>query len=352
MKLSNNNLNSMRFTTLANLAHKYKLYKKVCWYYINIKKIYPEIGKYYTFNEVHLNNTVSINTNIEIILTVYNSLHDVKKCINSLLSNTDKNFTRIIVINDYSNKQVSKYLRDVFLMDNNIILLENYKNMGYTKSINIGLKLSTSDYVITLNSDTIVSKGWTEKMLNIFNTNQNIGMVGPLSNAATWQNIPKLKDNNNKFLVNDLPKNTTVEEMAILVAKCSNKSFPQVELLNGFCIMIRREVIEKVGYMDEEFFPLGYGEETDYCIRVKEVGFDLVIADNVYVYHAKSKSFGNEKRKELSARGEAAIKYKHGYKAYLDIKKRMDTNKELFRIRSNIKIKIEQLSKDHGSDDY
>ena len=55
--------------------------------------------------------------------------------------------------------------------------------------------------------------------------------------------------------------------------------------------------------MDEENFPIGYGEENDYCIRAADAGFTLAIADDAYVFHAKSKSFGHSRRKELSKQG-------------------------------------------------
>ena len=326
----------MTLLSFGNFFFEEHLFMKSKWYYMQSKKEMSRVNNFLETSIKKIEEKIFHNElfEIEIIIPIFNSLEDFQQCISSVIKYASN--SRIILINDSSNNVTTQYLRKLAFTNDFIYLVENYKNMGYTKSINRGLKLSTSKYVITLNSDTIVSKGWLNKMVNVFNTYQNVGIVGPLSNAATWQNIPMLKDANNRFVVNDLPENFTVGSMASLIEKYSNKVYPKVDLLNGFCMMIKREVIEKIGYMDEEFFPLGYGEETDYCIRAKKAGFDLRIADNVYIYHAKSKSFGNEKRKELSIRGEEALKYKHGEKEYKSIKNSMDNNVELARIRANI----------------
>lgn len=72
--------------------------------------------------------------------------------------------------------------------------------------------------------------------------------------------------------------------------------FPRVQLVNGFCLCIKRAVIDRIGLLDEDSYPKGYNEENDYCFRATDAGFDLAIATNTYVYHAKSKSYTSEKR--------------------------------------------------------
>jgi glycosyltransferase involved in cell wall biosynthesis len=102
-----------------------------------------------------------------------------------------------------------------------------------------------------------------------------------------------------------------VDEMARLVASVSTRSYPRLPFVNGFCFMMHRKVIDAIGYMDEENFPIGYGEENDFCIRAADAGYELAIADDVYVFHAKSKSFGHQQRKVLSEQGSINLKKKH-----------------------------------------
>ena len=72
--------------------------------------------------------------------------------------------------------------------------------------------------------------------------------------------------------------------------------------LNGFCLLIRRAVLEGVGLFDEANFGEGYGEENDYCLRARNAGWTLALADDTYIYHAQSRSYNPERRKNLSDR--------------------------------------------------
>jgi glycosyltransferase involved in cell wall biosynthesis len=82
--------------------------------------------------------------------------------------------------------------------------------------------------------------------------------------------------------------------------------------LNGFCLLIRRELLNKIGYFDEETFGPGYGEEDDYALRARQAGWRLALADDTYIYHAQSRSYSNEKRRQLSDRAGMALAQKHG----------------------------------------
>lgn len=249
---------------------------------------------------------------IDIVIPVYNAFEDVKRCLESLEKQTDGFRVTTYIVNDASEAETTNFLREFCKGKPSFVLIEHEKNMMYSKTVNDGLRSSTADYVITLNSDTIVTKGWLQGLVRCMQTDEKIGVVGPLSNAASWQNVPKLLDEDNQFAVNEIPEGLSEDDMAELVSNASHHVYPRVPFVNGFCFMIARKVIEKVGYLDEETFPTGYGEENDYCLRVADAGFTLAIADDSYVFHAKSKSFGHEKRKEYSKNGSAALKAKHG----------------------------------------
>lgn len=249
---------------------------------------------------------------IDLVIPVYNAFEDVKLCLESVEKNTDGFRVTTYIINDASEEETSSYLKEFCKGKNDFILIEHESNQMYTRTVNDGLRASTADYVVTLNSDTIVSKGWLQALVRCILSDIKIGIVGPLSNAASWQNVPVLLDKNDQFAVNDVPNGMSVDEMAEYVNRISRHFYPRVPFVNGFCFMIAREVIDAVGYLDESTFPTGYGEENDYCLRAADAGFDLAIADDSYVFHAKSKSFGHEKRKEYSKRGSQSLKAKHG----------------------------------------
>lgn len=310
---------------LGNRAHKDKNYAQALKHYRAVMARQPELARMIKANislvekklasigmsasEIEIGRKAV--ESIDIVVPVFNALDDVKLCLQSLARNTDGFRVRVLVVNDGSEEVTSQWLKDYCAGDKIYQLIEHEVNRGYTSAVNTGLRASTADYVITQNSDTIVPAGWLKGMVRCMKSDPKIGVVGPLSNAATWQNVPTLRDKSGSFAVNDLPKGHSVETMAQIVASVSNKHYPRTPFLNGFCFMIRRAVIDKVGFMDEENFPIGYGEENDYCIRTTDAGYDLAIADDVFIFHAKSKSFGHERRKLLSEEGTQSIKRKH-----------------------------------------
>lgn len=276
------------------------------------------------------------NSFIDIVVPVFNALEDVKLCLDSIIRHTDGFSVQIIIVNDGSDFETTQWLRQNLLNNPIITLIENVQNFGYTRSINIGLKASSAEYVITQNSDTIVSKGWLLGMVRCMESDSMIGVVGPLSNAASWQNVPSLYNQYGEFAVNEIPMGLSIENFAHLVANASKFSYPRVPFVNGFCFMISRLVIDSIGYMDEVNFPLGYGEENDYCIRASDAGFVLAIADNVFVFHAKSKSFGHDKRKILSQQGNINLKRKHTLEKFIAQVEIIKRTEQLDKVRINI----------------
>jgi O-antigen biosynthesis protein len=285
---------------------------------------------------------------IDIVVPVYNALPDVQACLASLDRCRDGFDVRVIIVNDGSEAPTTDWLRSFAKGRHDVTLIEHASNAGYTRAVNAGLKASTAPFVITQNSDTIVTPGWLKGMVACMESDPRIGIVGPLSNAAGWQSVPKLRNEAGDFAVNRLPQDFEADRMGSLVAKVSLPRYPRLQLINGCCLMIRREVIEVVGHMDEESFPVGYGEETDYCIRAMNAGFHAVVADDTYVYHAKSKSFGHEKRNRLSEEGHQALKRKYGLDLLTTLKASAAQNQDLEVIRREVQDAIDALSFGEG----
>ena len=273
---------------------------------------------------------------IDVVIPVFNALENVQDCLNSVLKETDCYKIKIFVVNDGSGEATSSWLASFCKQFEVIELIQHVNNQGYTKAVNSGLLASEAPYVILLNSDTIVTRGWINGLVRCMKSNPRAGITGPLSNAASWQSVPRVKDENGQFSVNKLPNGVKPEKVAELIRKHSKHIYPSVPFINGFCFMIARKVIDTIGVMDEETFPRGYGEEDDYCIRAVMSGFSLHVADDVYVYHAKSKSFGHAVRKELSKKGGIAVRTKHGAKLTCDkIRDAEETSRLLNSLRES-----------------
>lgn len=316
--------------TLISLANKI-LFRKLTYkldedladrlsrFLVHLNKVQDEEIENLIESEKHL-----INSNIDrpndfnneisfdIVIPVFNSLDHVKNCLESLLTDSKLFKYSLILVNDGSDIATSVYLEEISNSFEYVKLVEHSISKGYTYSINEGLMLSEATYCILLNSDTIVPFGWLGKIVKSHHKLKNIGVLGPLSNAASYQSVPELRGEDGDWKVNKVPSNFSVNRTDKLIGKLHEPSYPVVPIVNGFCFIIHSNLIKSIGVFDEVNFPKGYGEENDYCLRSLEAGFKNYIIDDLFVYHAKSKSFGHQQRKELAEQGSFQLKAKWG----------------------------------------
>jgi GT2 family glycosyltransferase len=220
---------------------------------------------------------------------------------------------RVIVVDDGSGPDCKSELERFVASRGGSTLIRNDEARGYTKAANQGLRASSAELVVLLNSDTIVTDRWLDRLRECAASDDRIGIVGPLSNAGAFQSVPDVFDEHGDWTLNPLPAGWDPETMAQLVAAIAPCAFPRVAFINGFCFAITRDVIETIGYFDEDNFPEAFGEEDDYCLRAAAAGFSLAIADHAYVYHAKAQSYADARRRAaLKHTGSTALRRKHG----------------------------------------
>ncbi len=247
---------------------------------------------------------------VDVVICVHDALADVEACLESLLRTTTPPY-RLLLVDDGSAAATRDFLVE-FVADQAATLVRNESARGYTVAANQGLRETTGEYVVLLNSDTVLTPGWLDRMVACAESDPGIGIVGPLSNTASWQSVPSVFDRDGDWAANPLPAGETVDGMARLVAQASPGLYPRIPFLNGFCLLIRRRVIEAIGYLDDATFPQGYGEENDYCIRARRAGFSTAVAGDAYVWHAQSRSFSHEERKRLVRASDQVTISKYG----------------------------------------
>lgn len=247
---------------------------------------------------------------VDVIVCVHNALPDVERCLESILSHTLPPY-HLILVDDGSAEDTREYLES-FCAGQPITLIRHDVAMGYTKAANRGMNAAKSDYILLLNSDTVVPSCWLDRLIKCANVDSRIGMVGPLSNTASWQSVPQVSSASGDWEDNPLPQGWSVNRYANEVARVSPRIYPRVGFLNGFCLLIKRTLIDDIGYFDEDTFARGYGEENDYCLRATDKGWHLAVADDCYVFHAQSKSYSHERRAELCRMADEALANKHG----------------------------------------
>ena len=282
---------------------------------------------------------------VDVVVCVHNALAETQECLASVVESRVPEAHRLLIVNDGSDGTTTEWLRGFAEEYPHVDLIEVEEAEGYTKAANRGLRESAADWVVLLNSDTVVPAGWLEKILECGDSDPRIGIVGPLSNAASWQSVPNLH-RGGRWAVNSMPFPDSVEDTDELVDWLSPRQFPRMPFLNGFCYAIKRKVLQSVGYLDEATFPKGYGEEDDYSIRAREEGHMLAVADHLFVYHAKSKSFGAEKRDSLSLAGQRVLKRRYGEARLLRDAKEARDNRALRRMRRRVRRAVESLKFD------
>lgn len=220
----------------------------------------------------------------DVIIPIYNAYSDFLKCLYSTLKYQDR--YGIICIND---KSTDNRIEDLFskiksFENQNIVLISNPTNSGFVKTVNIGMKYSKND-IILLNSDTIVTKDWAVKLSHCAYSDEKIATVTPFSNNATICSIPNFNQNN------IVPEGFTIDEFADFIEKVSLKQYPEIPTAVGFCMYIKRSVINEIGYFDEVVFGKGYGEENDFSMRAIKAGYKNVLCDDTFIFHRGAASF-------------------------------------------------------------
>ena len=209
----------------------------------------------------------------DIIIPVWNELSYTKQCIDSIYKNTDVPFC-LIIIDNGSLEETRSFLQDLASIHNNITLITNKENLGYVKAVNQGLKISQGGYVCLLNNDIVVTKDWLKKMIDFSEKYPDTGLINCVEN---WD---KKK-----------PYPPNLEEYARTFEK-EKGHYIELDHTTGACLLIKRGVIEKIGYLDERFY-MGHYEDNDYSYRAKRAGYRCCRLMDTYVWHYMSSSFNH-----------------------------------------------------------
>lgn len=226
---------------------------------------------------------------IDVIVPVYRGLAETRNCLKSVLASNGRQAIRLRVYNDKSPEpEVTAYLRAFAAENPSVLLIENESNLGFVGTVNAGMRAALSHEdsvaVLLLNSDTIVSPGWVDRMFGHISGRLDVGTVCAMSNNATICSFPKLGPN--AMAAGFSPGD--VDALAAVVNRGRSVDIPTAV---GFCMLIGRDCLVQTGLFDEEAFGKGYGEENDFCMRASGKGFRHLLALDVFVEHVGEVSF-------------------------------------------------------------
>jgi len=211
-----------------------------------------------------------------IVILTYNQLHHTLLCIDSIRKYTDKGTYEIITVDNHSTDGTAEWLKN----QEDIRTIFNSKNVGFPKGCNQGMDIAQGDNILLLNNDVIVTPNWLSNLETCLYSSQDIGAVGVVTNSCSnFQTIPV--------------HYKSTEEMLTFAEKhnVSNKGQWEERLrLIGFCMLIKKEVVDKIGLLDERFSP-GNFEDDDYSFRIRKAGYRLILCKDTFIHHFGSASF-------------------------------------------------------------
>lgn len=237
---------------------------------------------------------------VDVIIPIYGAAEALRTCLESVARETDLTRHRVILVVDGPQDDDVESIIGNFA---NAQVFRNDQRLGFVGSVNRGMSESTSD-VILLNSDTIVTPRWIQKLIDAAYSSGDVGTVTPLSNHATLCSVPE------PFEENLLPTGYDAASFASLIEKASQRSYTRLPTGVGVCLYIRRALINDIGLFDADRFGLGYGEENDFCFRALHRGWVHVADDTTFIYHAGHRSFGSS-RTHLQRKARATLRKLH-----------------------------------------
>ncbi|MCB1914261.1 MAG: glycosyltransferase [Rhodocyclaceae bacterium] len=226
---------------------------------------------------------------IDVIVPVYRGLDHTRACIEAVRSSRRDARCHLVVIDDASPEaEVAAYV-DALVDEDDVTVLRNPTNRGFVATVNRGMALHPIRDVVLLNSDTRVAGDWLARLERCAYSRPRVATVTPFSNSATVCSYPF------DGWHGGVPGELGLEALDALFAQVLSGEAAELPTAVGFCMYIRRDALRETGPFDEERFGRGYGEENDFCLRGSALGWQHLLAADVFVFHEGGVSFGEER---------------------------------------------------------
>ena len=226
--------------------------------------------------------------NIFIIILNFNGYKDITACLTSLhhFRNNKYSLNTLIVDNGSGTDELTNLKQ--FLANNKkklsflkLKLIENNKNLGFAKGNNVGLRYALEkgvDYVLLLNNDVILEMNFLANALKI-----KADIISPVVKFREFKDKPQLLYDLGGFVNWTTGRTTHLNTYKNEYLRYKGQKPISVDYVAGCCMLIKRQVLESIGFLDEKYFI--YFEDVDYCITAKKHGFKVVVDPDSIIYH-------------------------------------------------------------------
>ncbi len=228
-----------------------------------------------------------VRNRVSIIIPLFNKLELTQNCIDALYANTEADLFELILVDNASSDGTTEYIKRIAEEKSNVKIIVNKENLGFAKANNQGAEIAQGEYLVTLNNDTIVKKGWLGSLLNIAENDKSVAAVGAklLFPDNTIQHAGVV-------IVKNLQRNEPLIATHIFYQQDKNlkevNTLLQYQVLTAGCLLIRKEAFFEVGGFDEIYWN-GY-EDVDLCFKLKQNNWQLVYQPKSEIIHFESQS--------------------------------------------------------------
>ncbi|MFI5350370.1 MAG: glycosyltransferase family 2 protein [Elusimicrobiota bacterium] len=215
-----------------------------------------------------------------IVIPCWNGLADTRRCLDAVVESTSEPF-EVVVIDNGSTDGTARHVRS--RRDRRIRVISHETNLGFARAVNRGLAEARGPYAVWLNNDCFVTPGWLGRLQDALERAPWIGAVGPMAATAAEAcgvQVAAVK----------APERARLRRYAAAWSLRHEGRAVWTHRLVGFCVLHRTRLLREIGFLDERF-GLGCFEDFDWCLRARQAGYELYVAEDVLVVHRGRASF-------------------------------------------------------------
>ncbi len=219
-----------------------------------------------------------------IIVPVFNAYEALDACLASLRRHLPSH-ARLLLFDDASSDPRIEPLCRAFMqqMPDQVWYVRHAQNLGFPANANLAMRAADGADVVLLNSDTQVTCGWLDRIVECANSDPKIASITPWTNNGEICSFPRFIEKN--------PEPEDAESIALAASRLGPE-YIELPTAVGFCMYVRRQTLDQVGDFDVDTFGKGYGEENDWCMRAAQMGWKHVLCNRAYIVHSGAASFG------------------------------------------------------------